>query len=391
MYLRASLAMTGPLLSLGALLTTVWIVVPAPFYWLWRVSVGATEWSLWLALAGLLGALLGTAARQYGGRRAGLVSIVCGLLAMGLAAIPPLQAHGVAAQERVQLSLGRYFLGSRAPALPIEETRDILYAEVNGEALRLDVYRLAGAKRDSPQPLPALVVIHGGSWDGGNKGEFTALTRTLAAEGMVVFDINYRLARAQQRFPAQVADVKCAIGWVKRNSRTYGVDPARIALLGRSAGGQLALLAAYAHDAAALPPSCPADDTSVRAVIAFYAPTDLAWGYNHSGRPDVIDSPGTLRNYLGGTPETMPEAYRLANPLTFVDSTTPPTLAFHGGRDQLVSIENTRFLQAALERANVPHRIVFLPWANHGFDFAYDGWGSQITQPIIREFLRTYL
>ena len=81
--------MTGLLVSLGTLLTTVWIVVPAPFYWLWRVSVGAIEWSLWLALAGLLGALLGTAARKYGGRRAGLVSIVCGLLAMGLAAIPP--------------------------------------------------------------------------------------------------------------------------------------------------------------------------------------------------------------------------------------------------------------------------------------------------------------
>jgi acetyl esterase/lipase len=234
-------------------------------------------------------------------------------------------------------------------------------------------------------------VIHGGSWSGGAKGELPALSHALAGQGYAVFDVEYRLVGAGRRFPMQVGDVKCAIGWVKRHAATYGVAPERIALLGRSAGGQLALLAAYTADNAALPPSCSEEDSSVRAVIAYYAPVNLTWGYNNPARPDVIDGPATLRRYLGGTPAGMPETYRLASPDLHVGPASPPTLVLHGAHDRLVGVRHARFLREALEWAGVPHRVVVLPWADHGFDFFFDGWGSQITQPIMRDFLQTHL
>ena len=173
--------------------------------------------------------------------------------------------------------------------------------------------------------------------------------------------------------------------------RTYQVDPDRIVLVGRSAGGQIALFTAYSPGNPALPTACPTGDTSVRAVIALYAPVDQLWGYTHPAKPDLIQGAAKLRNYLGGTPDDMPEIYRLASPNLQVTSQTPPTLIIHGGHDRLVSVQHASFLHDALEGAGVPNRLVILPWADHGFDLFFDGWGSQIVQPIIRDFLAANL
>lgn len=386
MLSRTVLGLLALLISFAALFITLWIVVPAPNRWLWMVSLGASEWSLWFGLAGVIGASLGAVVLRRGGAIIGWLSILLGIGAVVLALIPAVQAWRVASRERVSLSVGRHFLG--APAVgPVEERPGIVYAEVAGRPLALDVYRpAAGAAA-----LPALIVIHGGGWNAGARGEFRAQSRALAADGLVVFDVDYRLAGPEARFPAQVADVKCAIGWVKRNATTYGVDPARIGLLGRSAGGQLALLAAYTPGQPALAPSCPADDTGVQAVVSFYAPVDLAWGYAHPPRPDFYDGPEHLRTYLGGPPEQLAEAYELASPNYQVTPSGPPALILHGGHDQIVRSEQAAFMEGALREAGVPQRTVILPWAGHGFDFARNGWGSQISEPLVREFLGEHL
>jgi acetyl esterase/lipase len=165
-----------------------------------------------------------------------------------------------------------------------------------------------------------------------------------------------------------------------------------LALLGRSAGGQLALLAAYTgNDTAQQSGSCDAQDTRVRAVVSFYGPTDLAWDYTHPGRPDVIDTPRVLENYLGGSPDSAPQAYAAASPIEHVNAQSPPTLFLHGGHDQLVLAENVERVLPKLAAAGVPTTYVYLPWANHGFDYNFNGWGSQITQAEIDKFLDAYL
>jgi acetyl esterase/lipase len=281
----------------------------------------------------------------------------------------------------------------------VDVQRDVEFATPDGHSLRLDVYQPQYATRRERQAndtstalLPAVVVIHGGSWSGGAKSDFARYDRWLAAGGRVVFDVEHRLANSAQRFPAQIMDIKCAIAWVKTHAAQYHVDPDRLALLGRSSGGQLALLAAYtANDPTLRPGSCNAQETNVRAVISFYGPTDLAWDYTHPGRPDVIDTRHVLENYLGGSPTSAPQAYSSASPIEHVSAQSPPTLFLHGGHDQLVLSENTERIIPKLAAAGVPFTYIYLPWANHGFDYNFNGWSSQIAQAEIIKFLDSHL
>ena len=372
-------------------LSALLIILPAPTYHLWMVAVGVGEWSVGLLLAGLISLACGVGALFLGRRSASAwAGVTLSLLTVACAAVPVVEAYGVAARRGLSLSWSRYLFGAGpADALAtIDVRRDVEFAAPDGHPLRLDVYQ----PREARPLSPAVIVIHGGSWSGGGKSDFESYDRWLAAGGRVVFDVEYRLANGAQRFPAQVLDIKCAIAWVKNHAAQYHVDPGRVALLGRSAGGQLALLAAYAaNDATLRPGSCDAQETSVRAVISFYGPTDLAWDYTHPGRPDVIDTPHVLENYLGGSPSSAPQAYAAASPAEHVGAQTPPTLFLHGGHDQLVRAENVERIVPKLAAAGVPFTYVYLPWAHHGFDYNFDGWSSQIAQAEMVKFLDSHL
>jgi acetyl esterase/lipase len=370
--------------SVVALFMLIWIVVPAPHYRLWQLAVGAGEWSLWFGLLALLGVALGVIAMSHGWRWPAWSAIGVGLIAIGLSLVPPLVSLPVARAHGAELSLRQYFLGGES--LPDVTVREITFATVAGQPLRLDHY----APIDSQQPRPAIIVIHGGSWSGGSKSDLPRWNRWLVSQGFAVFDIEYRLG-PQPNWQTATGDIKCAIGWVKQNAADLNIDPDRIALLGRSAGGHLALLAAYTPGHESLPPSCPSSDTSVRAVISLYGPADLVWGYNNPANPDVIDGPGTLRRFLGGTPDSARDAFVIASPVTHVDSQTPPTLLLHGSRDQLVGQRHAEILADRLTAAGVTHETVFVPYGQHGFDFNFNGWGSQIAQATIRRFLRAHL
>jgi acetyl esterase/lipase len=248
--------------------------------------------------------------------------------------------------------------------------------------LKADVYRPAG-----PAPHPFVVFVHGGGWRNGDKGEVVHLARELAAAGYAVFDVQYRLAPAHP-FPAAVADVKCLLGRLRERAGELGIDGTRSALLGRSAGGQIALLAAYSAGDARLPPACSVSDQAVAGVIAFYAPTDLAWAHDHPMRPDVISGNESLRLYLGGTPRDAAEAYRLASPLSWTDRPAlPSTLLLHGGADQIVRAEHSRRLEAALRSRGHHVGHVRVPFGEHGMDARPGGVAAQLTRHAVLDFL----
>jgi acetyl esterase/lipase len=231
-------------------------------------------------------------------------------------------------------------------------------------------------------------VIHGGFWSAGQHGEAALASRRLAELGFTVFDLDYRIA-PQPNWQSAVADVKCAIGWIKSHPSTpdWNVDPAKLALLGRSAGGHLALTAAYTAQERDLPPSCPAKDTTVEAVIALYAPTDLLRGYENPGNPRAADSPARLRAFLGGPPETQADRYRALSPAFRVTSAAPRTLLVQGGRDQFVRPEQMDRLVAELRAHAVAFDTLAIPYAQHAFDFVVGGFSSQILEAALREFL----
>jgi acetyl esterase/lipase len=371
-------------LSTVALLLTVWIVVPAPHYRLWQLAVGAGEWSLWFGTLALVGVALGLIAVSHGSRWPAWIAVAVGLIAIGLSLSPPLVSLPVGREHGAELSLRRYLgLGESPPRIT---PREITFATVDGQPLALDLYQ----PDDSPEPRPAIVVVHGGSWSGGRKSDFPRWNDWLVAQGFAVFDVEYRLA-PQPNWQTATGDVKCAIGWITQHAAEFNIDPDRIVLLGRSAGGHLALLAAYTPGHESLPPSCDSSPTAVRAVISFYGPADLIWGYNNPADPDVIDGPGTLRRFLGGDPESARDAFVIASPVTHVDARTPPTLLLHGSRDQLVGQHHAEILTERLTAASVTHETIFVPYGQHGFDFNINGWGSQIAQDAIRRFLVTHV
>src|SRR5262249_15624844 len=146
----------------------------------------------------------------------------------------------------------------------------------------------------------------------------------------------------KSKFPAPIEDVRAVIAFLRTRAESLGIDPDQIVLLGRSAGGQIALTAAYS-----------AKDTGIRGVISFYGPTDMYWGWDHPSNPEVIDTPPNIGDSLGGPPSQFQAAYDAASPIRLVNSSAPPSLLLHGGRDELVSPEESNRLSKRLTDAGV--------------------------------------
>lgn len=375
-------------INLIALLAVVWIVVPAPAYNVWLWSVAASEWSLWLGAIALIGIIFSLFNRNGNFR---IASLIVGIAAIIISFYPLFSVVSLAEQQNVSLSLRRYFSGvsnlGNSSKDNAKNFTTYTFANVEGQNLQLDVYSPTEKTENNGA---SLIIIHGGSWNGGKRNDFPQWNQMFAAQGFTVFDIDYRLT--QPNYLTAIGDVKCAVKWVKENQEKFQISPERIALLGRSAGGQLALLAAYSPNDARIPASCspPETNKTVRAVVALYAPTDLLWDFDHPANQRVINGQQTLADFLGGSPRESAELqtrYVLASPISHVNSATTPTLLIHGGQDQLVRPENINLLADRLTEANTPHKTIFLPYAQHGFDYNFNGWGSQISESAILKFL----
>jgi acetyl esterase/lipase len=390
------------LLAAGVLLWTAFglflalmIVLPAPTLILWFVAALVEEASLLLTAFALVGILLAVLVRRADAHKTSLVAAGLGAATVVLSLVPVVQALRTASTEGVALSLPAYFARPAVSANRSPET--VIYARPGeaGDALKLDVWHPPERGDDAghSERRPAIVVVHGGGWEWGNRSETPRWNEWLTEQGYVVFDIDYRLA-PPPRWKDAPGDVKCAVGWVKENAEGYGVDPDRVALMGYSSGAHLSLLAAYTEGNPELPPSCDVEDTGVAAVAAFSPPTDLTRLYTMEWppwKPDIVGLRG-LRRFLGGTPGSVPERYRTASPITHVDADDPPTFLVHGEGDQIVPFEESELLAERLEEASVSRRFVELSGVNHAFElFWWGGWSSQITRSVLDEFLERHL
>ena len=377
-----------------ALAAVTWIVVPAPDYRIWLLSVAASEWSLWFAALALLGICAALLSRKFNGKgKLSLASMLVGSLAFVISLYPFFSVLSIARERDVSLSLKTYFSSVwKENNSSAKDFTTYTFAQTDAGNLQLDVYL---PTTNSDANGASVIVVHGGSWNGGARNDFPQWNRWLAAEGYTVFDVDYRLA-PQPNYLTATGDVKCAVRWMKNHAAEFKISPDRIAILGRSAGAHLALLAAYSADDARLSATCAESEQSekVRAVVSFYAPTDLLWAYDNPANRFVIDGPATLSRFLGGSPHESAEKrdrYVLASPVAHVSSKTPPTLLIHGGQDQLVRSENMTRLAGKLTEANAAHETIFIPYAQHGFDYNFNGFGAQIVQPQILKFLRENL
>ena len=373
--------MLSPVRSLVALvlasvaaLAAVLTCLPILTRWMWIARLALRETSLLTTAVAVIALVLA--------RGTGPQSRIVWVLAVpaALVGLLPFTAQLVTLHRLgLPFSLREYVLGP--PRSVVHEERDIVL-DVRPRPLRADVYRGAGAG-----PRPFVVIIHGGSWRGGERGQGKHISRALAAAGYTVFDVEYSLA-PEHPFPEGVADVKCLLGRLRARASELGVDPDRATLMGRSAGGQIALLAAYSAGDPRIPPSCDVDDVPPRAVIALYAPGDLVYGYANPMRPDVIKGNESLGLYLGGPPSRRLETYRLASPRTWVDRRPlPPTLLLHGASDPMVECLHSVLLAAELQAAGQRVRQVCVPFGEHAFDMRPGSVGEQLARRAILEFL----
>jgi acetyl esterase/lipase len=144
-------------------------------------------------------------------------------------------------------------------------TEDITYRTIGGEPLLGRLYRPQGSAR-----APLLVDAHGGAWVQGDRLNNATMHRALAASGIAVFAIDFRLAPAH-RFPAAVQDINFAVRWIKANAGRLGLQPTLFGGLGTSSGGHLITLCAVRpHDALYAPadPSLAENDASMDLVVA---------------------------------------------------------------------------------------------------------------------------
>jgi acetyl esterase len=224
------------------------------------------------------------------------------------------------------------------------------------------------------EQCPAVIVVHGGGWVRGDRAlDVAPLLEPLSYAGFAWFSISYRLMNDFMQFGAGVADVQSAIRFVKTHAAEYRIDPNRIALVGESAGGQLAAMAALSDD----------PTTRVKAVVALYAPTDLA-GIARTSK----QVPQWIRDNLNGTPlEGMILArLRQLSPIEHVRRDMPPFLLIHGTADTLVPFEQSRAMCDRMKSAGASCELYPVGGAGHGVRW-WEG-SAALSKPYKREMVR---
>lgn len=264
----------------------------------------------------------------------------------------------------------------------VEVIRDVIFREVDGVRLRLDVYR----PKDRPaQLLPSVLFVHGGAWVVGSKRQSPFLMFDLAAAGYVVFSVNYRLA---PRFPlpAAIHDCKAAVVWVREHAAQYGGTPEAIAM-GNSAGGHLAAMLACSAQDRSLQPGFEDKDCSVRAGVILYGLSDIAGIFEDHPNPVahyLFEELVFCRRY-----REHQDVYRRSQPVSYLSAEIPPLLLIHGEHDVMIPILEARNFYDRLKQAGARRvHLCEVPLAPHAFEIAPTPL-QQRTQRIIESFLQT--
>jgi acetyl esterase/lipase len=249
----------------------------------------------------------------------------------------------------------------RRPPVPenVERLADIEYARVGERPLLLDLY--LPKQRPANQRLPLVIWVHGGAWRAGNK--FPTPAAALATRGYAVASVGYRLSQ-EALFPAQIADCKAAVRFLRANAEKWGLDPDRFGAWGPSAGGhQVTLLGTANHvrEWDKLVGGHPDVSSRVQAVCDWFGPSDITkMGTHH----DAADSPES--QLIGGAVQQNKEKAARANPITYVTRNAPPFLIQHGDRDNIVPFGQSELLHEALKKAGVPVTFERMAGAGHG-------------------------
>jgi acetyl esterase/lipase len=261
------------------------------------------------------------------------------------------------------------------------------FAQHDGASLAGDLYLPKGV--DKP---PVIVAVHGGGWQVGSRASYKYWGQFLARNGYALFSIDYRLGKPGT-FPGSAYDVKSAVQFVRAKAADLGVDPARIGLMGDSAGGHLVALVGLAADQLTgeyrgdANYAVPAD---VKVVIGFYGVYDMLaqWQHDQIARPrDQI-----TEKYLGASPMQNRRVYFDSSPMSYTttDRNRARFLIIHGTADDIVDpTTQSQAFQNALNQSGIYVRRFVIPgaghfWASDPFEGEIGGYGATVAPTILR-------
>lgn len=237
----------------------------------------------------------------------------------------------------------------------------------------------------SGEKAPALIVIHGGGFNDGDKRKYRELNfcTNAAKRGYLAMSINYKLRKSQGQvtWPHNIQDAKEAVRWLKLNADRLRIDPDRIGAMGGSAGGNIAAMLAMTR------PEDGFDGAGSRTNVS----TQIVCGVDFYGAVDLMTYHDM--KMFAKTREEAPELYRKASPTSYVRTNNPPLLMVHGTGDETVKLEQSQLLRSKLEAAGNPcpeytvnnqeevsalkgklaenrHALVLIPNAPHTFDLS---------------------
>lgn len=259
---------------------------------------------------------------------------------------------------------------------------------------KLDLYLPADRPKDARSP--AVVMIHGGGWTGGDKAEGRSfnICTTLAKAGYVCISINYILTRGEC-WPTDVRDCKNAVRFLRANAEKYGVDVDHIGVIGGSAGGHLALMVAYTNKVPFLEPASPYPGVSdrVNCVVDMYGITNLLTRRKTDEKGNPTGALITSSGLLPMSREEVTDTWKLASPVYHISKATPPTLILQGDADTTVDRDQSVELANKLRVCGVEHDLVLIPGIGHTFDL--QTWARkplpQDLRPVVTKFFDKHL
>jgi acetyl esterase/lipase len=255
------------------------------------------------------------------------------------------------------------FITIAAPAISKKTKKeiDITYRSLGDRKLLLDVFYPGKKKKEL---RPAILLIFGGGWRSGDKTQNHAMAIHLANHGYIAVSPEYRLS-PEAKYPAAVHDLKAALRWMRIHAVKYGIDTSRIAVMGCSAGGQLASLIGSTNDVPSFEDSLqyPGVSSRVQAVVN----VDGILAFHH---PESAES-ASASQWLGGNFEQNPANWTAASALAHVSPQTAPMLfvnsaipRFHAGRDDMIKqLRKWNIYSESHTIDNTPHQFWFFnPW-----------------------------
>ena len=283
------------------------------------------------------------------------------MISVTLSALPSLvqaQAKGTEANAR------------RAVPDDVETMANIVYKTIDGRKLALDLYRMKGKTYEN---APLIIWTHGGGFakgskEGAVKHNPEVMLPLLSQHGYLVASVEYRLCTPDNdkvRVVQCMTDCKDAVRFLVKNSSQYGIDTTRIATIGSSAGGGIALMLAMSEDAD-LPgdPELTQVSAPIKCAVSWFGPTDMRdMGKSRPGR-DRSQSIFTAAN------RNDPHQTEIISPMWYMEKRKDkvPTLLVHGDSDTTVLQSQSIAMKAAGDRLGFP--IEYLPVTNmrHGFN-----------------------